>query len=96
MKRTVEDIVSDDEVQRKHYGNWGSTTPREVIAEGVLYAAYGYSTGYTMESIVLAHKLAFKRNPKAPMLLTKKGREYLRAAAPFNKVRAVVIPDGDA
>ena len=96
MKTTVEKIVSDDEVQQKHYGNWGSTTPREVIAEGVLHAAYGYSTGHTMESIVVSHGLAWRRRPTGSLSLTKKGQQYLRAAFPFHEVCAIGIKGGAA
>lgn len=87
---TVEQIISDDEVTRVHgHANFGSMTPRQVIADGVLKYAYGYSSGHTQLCILMEHKLIHKPKPGSyQSTLTKKGRTYLRAAWPIADTRA--------
>ncbi len=92
--KTPEQIISDEAVTRVHgYANFGSQTPRQVLADGVLQYAWGYSTGHTMLCILLEHGLIRKPKPGAYYTtLTKLGQEYLRAAWPISDVRAAMTP----
>lgn len=66
-------------------------TPRQVVAEGVLKYAYGYSTGHTQLSILLEHGLIRKPKPgRYQSTLTKRGQAYLRAAWPYQHVTAAI------
>lgn len=87
-------IISDEEVQRVHgFANFGRMTPREVLAEGVLKYAYGYTTGHTQLSILLEHGLIRKPAPGSyRSTLTKKGQAYLRAAWPYQAMIAARAP----
>lgn len=89
MKNVIE-IISDAEVDRVHgRANFGGMTPREVLADGVLKYAYGYSAGYTQLTILREHGLIRKPKPGSYYsTLTKKGQEYLRAAWPIDRIRA--------
>ena len=93
---TPEEIISDDAVTRVHgYANFGSMTPREVLADGVLKYAMGYSGGHTQLCILMEHKLIKKPKPgKCYTTLTKLGQKYLRAAHPIATLRAA--PDATA
>ena len=85
-----EDIISDEAVTRVHgRANFGSMTPREVLADGVLKYAMGYSGGHTQLCILMEHKLIKKPKPgKYYTTLTKLGQKYLRAAHPIATLRA--------
>lgn len=85
-------IITDTEVIRVHgHANFGTMTPRQVIADGVLKYAYGYSGGHTQLCILLEHKLIRKPKPGSyHSTLTKKGQAYLRAAWPISEVRAAL------
>jgi len=89
--KTVQEIISDADVARVHgHANFGRWMPRDVIADGVLKYAYGYTGGYTQLTILREHGLI--RAPKPGSYystLTKKGQEYLRAAWPIERVRAI-------
>lgn len=79
-----EEIISDEQVTRIHgHANFGSMSPRQVLAEGVWKYSMGYTSGYTQMSILLEH--GFIRKPKPGQYrstLTKKGEAYLRATCP--------------
>jgi len=91
----IDDIISDEAVTRVHgHANFGSMTPREVLAEGVLKYAMGYSTGHTQMCILLEHKLIQKPRPgKYHSRLTKLGQRYMRAAYPFEALRDATIAE---
>lgn len=90
--KTVEQIISDKDM---HFvgGTFGVGTlpPRQVLAEGVLKYAMGYSTGYTVMDILRTHKLITAGDRSGRRVLTVKGQEYLRAAWDFRLI--VSIPD---
>ena len=85
MKRPA-DIVSDAEVDRVHgYANFGPTlTKRQVVNQGVLTYAFGYTSGHTQMTILLEHGLIAKPHGYNSRL-TKKGLAYLRAV--FRRVQ---------
>ena len=71
-----EDIISDEEIERVHANaNFGSMGKRQVVNQGVLKCASGYSQGYTSKQIIREHGLVTK-----DYRLTKKGKRYLWAA----------------
>jgi hypothetical protein len=75
------EIITDAEIERVHgNANFGSMDKREVVNEGVLKAAFGYSGGHTQQCILEEHGLIRKTRPKTyNMTLTKKGQAYLKA-----------------
>ncbi len=76
MTERVEDIISDDEIERVHANaNFGSMTKRDVVNQGVLKCASGYYQGSTSTQIITEHGLV-----DAKYRLTKKGKRYLWAA----------------
>ena len=81
MIKDVQDIVSDQELTDVHANaNFGSMTPRDVLADGVLKYAFGYTGGHTQLMILIEHGLIRKPAPgKYYTVLTKKGQAYLRA-----------------
>lgn len=91
---TTKEIISDEEVIRVHgYANFGDMTPREVIAEGVLKYAMGYTGGGTQLSILVEHKLIRRPKPGSyRSTLTVKGVQYPRAAWDFNEIVDKVKP----
>ena len=77
-----EEIVSDAELKEASgYANFGTASPREVLAYGLLQTACGYHTGGTVRSIMRDLNMVGlpKNRHKAPTL-RKRGREYLWAA----------------
>lgn len=76
VRTSVEDIVSDEEVERVHANaNFGSMPKRDVLNYGVLKCASGYHQGYTSTQIIKEHGLITEKYK-----LTKKGKTYLWAA----------------
>lgn len=66
-------------------------TPRQVVDEGVLKYAFGYSTGHTQMTILLQHRLIRKPRPMTyDTHLTKKGKAYLRALVSFDSIVSAV------
>ena len=94
---TPEQIISDKDVTRVHgNANFGNMTPREVLADGVLKYAMGYTSGYTQLCILLEHKLIRKPKPgRYYSTLTILGQKYLRAAWPFEQLRNSTPTQGD-
>jgi hypothetical protein len=88
--RGVREIISDEAVTSIHgNANFGSMTPRDVLADGVLKYAMGYSGGHTQLCILMEHKLIRKPKPgRYSSTLTKLGQKYLRAAWPIAELRA--------
>lgn len=79
MTDSVKEIVSDNDVDRVHANaNFGSMTKRQVVDEGVLKYAFGFSTGHTMMTILSEHGLIQKPTGYSSKL-TKKGYRYLQA-----------------
>lgn len=77
--RTTEQIIADNEIIRVHaHANFGSTTPREVVNDGVTKCAVGYGCGSTQIQILREHGLVYRTKGYSPGL-TKKGKEYARA-----------------
>lgn len=73
--QTTEQIVPDHEIISQHgTANFGKLTPRQVVDEGVMKAAFGFSHGNTQYHILRGHKLITTKGT-----LTKKGFFYARA-----------------
>jgi|GEM_PF-1681231 len=84
-----EDIISDFEVEKVHANaNFGSVSPRQVIDEGVTKYAFGYTTGHTMFTILVEHKLIrrSKNLTSYKASLTPKGKKYLKALYPGDMI----------
>jgi hypothetical protein len=95
----LEELISDEELKRVHgKANFGpDTTPRQVVNSGVPQYAFGFSTGHTMMTILIEHKLLRRPRPgKYSSTLTKFGMSYLRAmtALKFSEIKALVNADG--
>lgn len=76
MSDKPEDIISDEEIERVHANaNFGSMGKREVVNQGVLKCASGYSQGHTSNQIIKEHGLVTEK-----YRLTRKGQRYLWAA----------------
>lgn len=91
---TISEIISDEEVARVH-GNadFGPMPPREVINEGVLKYAIGYTSGHTQLCILLKHELIYEPRPgKYCSALTKKGQQYARALYQVERWRDAISP----
>lgn len=82
MQKTAIDIIPDSEIERVHgNANFGGMSKREVVNEGILKYAFGYSAGHTQLTILLEHGLLRKPKPgRYFTTLTKKGLRYLRSA----------------
>ena len=79
MARQLREIVNDNEAFKVHANaNFGDSTPRQVINNGVLKSSMGYSSGSTALAILREHGLVWAAGGSSPSL-TKKGKEYLRA-----------------
>jgi hypothetical protein len=78
------ELISDADLTRVHgFANFGAMTPRDVIRDGVVKYAMGYTGGHTQLSILIEHALIHKPKPGSyQSTLTKKGRAYLRAIMP--------------
>ena len=81
MIMSVFDIITEPDIYRVHgYANFGETTPRQVVNDGVLKYSMGYSTGATAISILREHGLITKpARGGYNSSLTEKGKKYLRA-----------------
>lgn len=78
MTKACHEIVTDAEVERVHANaNFGSMGKREVVDDGVLTYAFGYSSGHTMMQILQEHGLLSRSWTNRA--LTQKGYHYLRA-----------------
>lgn len=74
--RTVDEILSDDRVNEQFQGtNFGSQTPRQVIASSLLKCACGYYSGHTATQICYNLGLTTKK-----WKLSERGKEYLFCA----------------
>lgn len=72
----VQEIISDEEIERVHANaNFGSMPKREVVNYGVLKCASGYYQGHTSTQIIKEHGLITD-----DYQLTPKGRMYMWAA----------------
>lgn len=74
-------IITDEDIDRVHANaNFGSMSKRDVVNEGVLKYAFGYTGGHTQLCILLEHGLIRKPAPgRYDSTLTKKGLRYLQA-----------------
>lgn len=72
---TVEEIISDDQIDAVHGNASFGISKREVVRLGVLKCASGYYQGFTSQNICKEHGL-IDENYK----LTEKGRKYLWAS----------------
>lgn len=81
MGESPSEIVTDAEIDRVHgHANFGGMGKREVVNDGVLKYAFGYTGGHTQLTILLEHGLLRKPRPgKYSSTLTRKGQRYLRA-----------------
>ena len=95
--KNPEQIISDDMIEQVHgYANFGPVSKRDVVAEGVLKYAFGYTSGHTQLMIILEHGLV--RNPRPgryETTLTNKGMAYLRAVfgSRFNEIFKIIEAD---
>jgi hypothetical protein len=78
---TPQDIIADAKIQQMHWGNFGSSSPREVVDEGVWSIGFGYGTGSTCCQILHSHKLITNPRSGRYIRLTRKGTLYFRALA---------------
>jgi hypothetical protein len=70
---------------------------RQVVDEGVLKYAFGYTSGATQLSILLEHGLLRKPKPGSyKSSLTSKGMRYLRAVYAGHFARILDLAAGDA
>ena len=87
-----QDIIADCDIDRVHgNANFGGISPRRVVDEGVLKAAFQYHHGSTARSILLEHGLMSEtggRRSYRDMRLTAKGRDYMRALFPKEAIKA--------
>lgn len=74
-------IIGDEEIVRVHgHANFGNTSPRQVVNDGVSKSAVGYHCGHTQFTILRKHGLITKpRGMSYDVNLTKKGKRYYRA-----------------
>ncbi len=79
-----EEIISDERVAFVHANaNFGTMTPREVLADGVWKYSMGYSGGSTQLAILREHGLVTNRKGISYHAdLTAKGKKYLRSLNP--------------
>lgn len=78
MTQLCSKIVTDADIERVHgNANFGTMTKREVVDEGVLTYAFGYSSGHTMMQILQEHGLLSRS--RTNRALTQHGYHYLRA-----------------
>lgn len=94
--KALADIVSDAEVERVHANaNFGSMSKREVVDEGLLKYAFGYTSGSTQLAILKEHRL-LRKGSGYEAVLSKKGYAYLRAmfaGVPLTKIMQTRAPD---
>lgn len=92
--QTTLDIIPDSEVERVHANaNFGSMHKRQVVDEGVLKYAAGYSSGHTQFCILREHGL-IRKSMSYKSILTVKGQDYLKAmlrAASFPKLYSILV-----
>lgn len=79
--QTTSEVISDEEIERVHANaNFGIMTKRDVVDDGVLKYAFGYSTGHTQMTILREHGLLRALRPGSYRAdLSAKGKKYLRA-----------------
>ena len=74
---SVDQIISDKAIDAAFEGtNFGSPTPREIVANSLLKCAVGYYTGHTAKCILIELGLVYK----SKWALTKLGQHYLWSA----------------
>jgi hypothetical protein len=95
MKRpdTPEGIIPEADVVRVHaYANFGATiTKREILNEGVLQFAFGFSTGHTLRTILFEHGLLCspRKHGDTP-ILSQKGFRYMRSLSGGTPMTAIL------
>ncbi len=79
-------LVPDAEIIHVHgNANFGPQPLREVVNEGVLKYAFGFTSGYTQLRILMEHGLVRTPKPgKYSTTLTAKGRRYFRIMFPYS------------
>lgn len=76
MGDNLQDIISDEEINRVHAdANFGSMDNRQVVNQGVLKCASGYYQGNISRRIIKKHNLITDEYE-----LTSKGKAYLWSA----------------
>ncbi len=81
MREKLEDIISDEDIERVHaYANFGDRPKREVVNQALLKHACGYYQGHTSSSIIFEHGLVDKHPREGGAKLTDKGKTYLYLA----------------
>lgn len=79
---TLQDIISDEEIERVHaYANFGKVPKRVVVADALFQCAGGYTPGSTAMAIISEHGLLHLSTiGKRTKVLSKKGHKYLYEA----------------
>lgn len=96
MSESTKNIIDDGEIERVHaHADFGrGLTKRGILEKGLVSYAVGYSTGFTLMTILIEHGLIQKPKPGAfKSHLTQKGFRYLRAmmgGAAVEEVTAVM------
>jgi len=73
-------MIPDQMIEIVHANaNFGSMAKRDVVDEGVLKYAFGYSTGHTQKQILLEHGLIIRTSRNRVGELSAKGKKYFRA-----------------
>lgn len=82
MSEATKDIIADEAVERVHANaNFGGDMTKRAVMEGGLVSyAFGYSSGYTLMTILIEHGLIQRpRVGSRKARLTEKGFRYLQA-----------------
>ena len=92
--KTTSDLIPDEEIERVHANaNFGRMTKRQVVDEGVLKYAAGYTTGHTMFTILQEHGL-IRKSISYKSRLTIKGQDYFQAmlkSASYTKLYPLLV-----
>jgi hypothetical protein len=77
----LHEIITNDEIFRVHgHADFGDMLPREVVNDGVVKCAFGFSCGATQLYILKEHGLVTKPSDYlCPARLTEKGKRYGRS-----------------
>ena len=76
-------MISDEQLDRVHaYANFGDMSNRDVLIDGLLNLAVGFSCGHTQLQILREHGLTLgsRRNVGYTPKLSAKGKKYLMAS----------------
>lgn len=79
----VEDLITDAAVEIVFNNtNFGSRTPREMIAKCLRQVSDGFHVGYTMQCCLMELGLIFKINGYQEYVVSPIGKKYLELLTP--------------